>query len=69
MLDRLIPVAKARDTKVYSFILENTHSGLTRLVPNWPKVLQVDARAAPTTTPASATPITSTGSSALSKTR
>ena len=43
MLERLIPVARARDTKVYSFILENTHSGLTRLVPNWPKVLQVDA--------------------------
>ena len=30
-------------TPVYSFMLENTHSGLTRLVPNWPKVLQVDA--------------------------
>jgi hypothetical protein len=43
VLERLIPVAHARDTKVYSFILENTHSGLTRAVPNWPKVLQVDA--------------------------
>jgi hypothetical protein len=43
VLERLIPVAKARDTRVYSFILENTHSGLTRFVPNWPKVLQVDA--------------------------
>jgi hypothetical protein len=43
VLERLIPVAQARDTRVYSFILENTHSGLTRFVPNWPKVLQVDA--------------------------
>jgi hypothetical protein len=43
VLEQLIPVAKARDTRVYSFILENTHSGLTRFVPNWPKVLQVDA--------------------------
>ena len=43
VLERLIPVAQARGTKVYSFILENTHSGLTKFVPNWPKVLQVDA--------------------------
>ena len=28
---------------VYSFTLENTHSGLARAVPNWPLVLQVDA--------------------------
>ncbi|MBV9323985.1 MAG: hypothetical protein JO352_09390 [Chloroflexi bacterium] len=43
VLEQLLPVAQARNTRVYSFILENTHSGLTRLVPNWSKVLQVDA--------------------------
>jgi hypothetical protein len=43
VLDAVIPEARARDIKVYSFVLENTHSGLTRSVPNWPKVLQVDA--------------------------
>jgi hypothetical protein len=43
VLEAVIPEARARDIKVYSFVLENTHSGLTRSVPNWPKVLQVDA--------------------------
>jgi hypothetical protein len=43
VLDAVIPEARARHIKVYSFVLENTHSGLTRSVPNWPKVLQVDA--------------------------
>ncbi len=42
MLEAVIPAARAHDIKVYSFVLENTHSGLTRSVPNWPKVLQVD---------------------------
>jgi len=43
VLAEIIPKAHARGVAVYSFVLENTHSGLTRAVPNWPKVLQVDA--------------------------
>lgn len=42
-LGDVIPAARERGMKVYAFVLENTHSGLTRHVPNWPKVLQVDA--------------------------
>nr|BFE60162.1 hypothetical protein GCM10020063_046880 [Dactylosporangium thailandense] len=42
-LGDVIPAARERGIAVYSFVLENTHSGLTRHVPNWPKVLQVDA--------------------------
>lgn len=42
-LGDVIPEARRRNMKVYSFVLENTHSGLTRNVPNWPKVLQIDA--------------------------
>jgi hypothetical protein len=42
-LAQIIPEAHDRDMAVYSFVLENTHSGLTRAVPNWPSVLQVDA--------------------------
>jgi len=43
VLERIIPAAHERDIEVYSFVLENTHSGLTRAVPNWPQVLQLDA--------------------------
>ena len=43
VLAQVLPDAGRRGIKVYSFMLENTHSGLTRAVPNWPKVLQVDA--------------------------
>jgi hypothetical protein len=43
VLERVLPAARERGIEVYSFILENTHSGLTRAVPNWPTVLQVDA--------------------------
>lgn len=43
VLEQVLPEATPRGMKVYSFVLENTHSGLTRAVPNWPKVLQVDA--------------------------
>ena len=43
VLERILPAARERDIAVYSFILENTHSGLTRAVPNWPSVLQLDA--------------------------
>ncbi len=43
VLAEVLPEAGRRGIKVYSFLLENTHSGLTRAVPNWPKVLQVDA--------------------------
>jgi hypothetical protein len=43
VLADVIPAARERGMRVFSFILENTHSGLTRHVPNWPKVLQVDA--------------------------
>ncbi|MFF0823886.1 hypothetical protein ACFYUR_26240 [Micromonospora haikouensis] len=43
VLEQVIPAARRRGMRVYSFVLENTHSGLTRHVPNWPKVLQVDA--------------------------
>ena len=43
VLSELLPEARRRGVKVYSFVLENTHSGLTRAVPNWPKVLQADA--------------------------
>jgi hypothetical protein len=42
VLDDVIGAAHERDVAVYAFLLENTHSGLTRAVPNWPKVLQVD---------------------------
>lgn len=42
-LAELLPEAHDRDMTVYSFVLENTHSGLARAVPNWPKVLQEDA--------------------------
>ncbi len=42
VLERVLPEARRREIRVYSFVLENTHSGLTRSVPNWPKVLQVD---------------------------
>ncbi|MBB5790100.1 hypothetical protein [Jiangella mangrovi] len=42
-LGDVIPAAHERDMRVYAFILENTHSGLTKHVPNWPKVLQQDA--------------------------
>jgi hypothetical protein len=42
-LGDVIPAAHERGMQVYAFVLENTHSGLTRHVPNWPKVLQVDA--------------------------
>ncbi|MEO7235685.1 MAG: hypothetical protein ABIW80_09935, partial [Lapillicoccus sp.] len=43
VLAEVIPAAAERGVQVYSFMLENTHSGLTRDVPGWPKVLQVDA--------------------------
>jgi hypothetical protein len=43
VLGDVLPQARARDLAVYSFVLENTHSGLTRAVTNWPTVLQVDA--------------------------
>lgn len=43
VLESVIPAARARGMAVYSFVLENTHSGLTRAVPRWPAVLQVDA--------------------------
>ncbi len=44
VLARVIPAARERGQAVYSFVLENTHSGLTRGVAGWPRVLQVDAR-------------------------
>ncbi len=43
VLTEVIPAARAWGMAVYSFMLENNHSGLTRAVPNWPRVLQVDA--------------------------
>ncbi|HEV7187250.1 MAG TPA: hypothetical protein VGN28_05090 [Blastococcus sp.] len=43
VLGDVVPTAHERGVAVYSFMLENTHSGLTRHVPNWTKVLQVDA--------------------------
>ncbi|GAB3601567.1 hypothetical protein [Microbacterium tumbae] len=43
VLAEVTPAAKERGMGVYAFLLENTHSGLSRNVPNWPKVLQVDA--------------------------
>ena len=43
VLEQVIPEAKSRGVRVFSFVLENTHSGLARAVPNWPTVLQVDA--------------------------
>jgi hypothetical protein len=43
VLAEVIPEAQERGIAVYSFVLENTHSGLTKAVPNWPKVLQLDA--------------------------
>ncbi len=43
VLAAVIPAAAERGVQVYSFMLENTHSGLTRDVHSWPKVLQVDA--------------------------
>jgi hypothetical protein len=43
VLDEVVPAAARRGVRVFSFLLENTHSGLTRGVANWPKVLQVDA--------------------------
>ncbi len=43
VLEQVLPEAGRHGMKVYSFVLENTHSGLTRAVPNWPKVLQIDA--------------------------
>ena len=43
VLAEVLPEARRRGIKVYSFVLENTHSGLSRAVPNWPKVLQADA--------------------------
>ena len=44
VLERVLPAAHARDQSVYAFVLENTHSGLTRAVPRWNRVLQVDAQ-------------------------
>ncbi len=44
VLEHVLPAAHARDQAVYAFLLENTHSGLTRAVPRWTRVLQVDAR-------------------------
>lgn len=43
VLEQVVPAAHSRGIAVYSFVLENTHSGLARAVPNWPLVLQVDA--------------------------
>jgi hypothetical protein len=43
VLAAVLPKAKERGLQTYSFVLENSHSGLTRYVPNWSKVLQVDA--------------------------
>jgi hypothetical protein len=43
VLEQVIPAARDRGMAVYSFVLENTHSGLARAVPNWPLVLQVDS--------------------------
>ncbi|WP_329005747.1 hypothetical protein OHA18_20405 [Kribbella sp. NBC_00709] len=43
VLASVIPKAKERGLQTYSFVLENSHSGLTRYVPNWSKVLQIDA--------------------------
>lgn len=42
-LGDVIPAAKTRGMQVYAFMLENTHSGLTRDLPGWANVLQVDA--------------------------
>ncbi len=42
-LGDVMPAAKSRGMQVYSFMLENTHSGLTRDLPGWSNVLQVDA--------------------------
>lgn len=44
VLERVLPAARARGQAVYGFLLENTHSGLTRAVPGWTRVLQIDAR-------------------------
>lgn len=42
-LGDVLPAARERGMQVYSFMLENTHSGLTRDIPGWANVLQVDA--------------------------
>lgn len=42
VLGDVIPAARERGMKVFSFLLENTHSGLTREIPSWTNVLQVD---------------------------
>ena len=49
VLEQVGPPARDRGIRVYSFVLENTHSGLARAVPNWPGVLQVDAWGRPDT--------------------
>lgn len=41
-LGDVIPGARARGMGVYSFLLENTHSGLTAAIPGWSTVLQKD---------------------------
>jgi hypothetical protein len=41
-LGDVIPSAHERDVKVYSFMLENTHSGLTNSIPGFSNVLQID---------------------------
>ena len=41
-LGDVIPGARERGMGVYSFLLENTHSGLTAAIPGWSTVLQKD---------------------------
>ena len=41
-LGDVIPAARERDMKVYSFMLENNHQGLGNVIPGWSNVLQVD---------------------------
>jgi hypothetical protein len=41
-LGDVIPSARERDMKVYSFMLENNHQRLANVIPGWSNVLQVD---------------------------
>jgi hypothetical protein len=43
VLSEVVPGAHERGMGAYVFLLENTHSGLTRHVPGWSAVLQEDA--------------------------
>ncbi|HEX3814846.1 MAG TPA: hypothetical protein VHX59_18585 [Mycobacteriales bacterium] len=42
VLERLIPEARSRGVKVFSWIYENPYSSIAAHVPNWSRVLQVD---------------------------